>query len=97
MRCKHHTVSLLKQRADCRQLYSGVIVLDGNRARFSVPDWKTMLAIKVLRTRLREMLNKSFRQPGKLPTAQQEKWLDAWQRLFTQDFSQDKSIGMARA
>lgn len=56
-----------------------------------------MLAIKVLRTRLREMLNKSFRQPGKLPTAQQEKWLDTWQRLFTQDFAQEKSIGAVKA
>jgi ATP-dependent RNA helicase DHX29 len=68
-------------------LYSGVIVLDGNRARFSVPDWKTMLVIKVLRIRLREVLTRSFKQPGKLPTAQQQKWLDVWQRIFSQEFA----------
>lgn len=73
------------------QMYSGVIILDGNRGRFVVPDWKTMLVIKVLRTRLRELLTRSFKQPGKLPTAQQEKWLDVWQRIFTQDFGQDRS------
>ncbi|KAI1642790.1 P-loop containing nucleoside triphosphate hydrolase protein [Daldinia loculata] len=67
-------------------MYAGVIVLDGNRARFSVSDWKTMLAIKALRTRLRDVLTRSFRMPGKLLTAQQEKWLDAWQRVFSQDF-----------
>ncbi|KAI5921017.1 P-loop containing nucleoside triphosphate hydrolase protein [Camillea tinctor] len=67
-------------------MYSGVLVLDGNRARFSVPDWKTMLVIKVLRARLRELLTRSFKMPGKLPTAQQEKWLDVWQRVFGQDF-----------
>ncbi|RGP59930.1 hypothetical protein FSPOR_10969 [Fusarium sporotrichioides] len=72
-------------------MYSGVIILDGNRGRFAVPDWKTMLVMKVLRTRLRELLTRSFRQPGKLPTAQQEKWLDVWQRIFTQDFGQDRS------
>ncbi|KAK7416763.1 hypothetical protein QQX98_004955 [Neonectria punicea] len=71
-------------------MYSGVIVLDGNRGRFAVPDWKTMLVIKVLRTRLRELLTRSFKQPGKLPTAQQAKWLDVWQRLFTQDFGEDR-------
>lgn len=71
-------------------MYSGVIVLDGNRGRFSVPDWKTMLVIKVLRTRLRELLTRSFKQPGKLPTAQQQKWLDVWQKLFTQDFGEDR-------
>lgn len=74
-------------------LYSGVIVLDGNRSRFAIPDWKTMLVIKVLRTRLRELLNRTFKQPGKLLTAQQEKWFDVWQRLFSQDFNQDKTVG----
>lgn len=75
-------------------MFSGVIVLDGNRGRFSVPDWKTMLVIKVLRTRLRELLTRSFKQPGKLHTTQHEKWLDVWQRLFTQEFNQEKSIGV---
>ncbi|KAI0155426.1 P-loop containing nucleoside triphosphate hydrolase protein [Hypoxylon sp. FL1284] len=68
-------------------MYAGVVVLDGNRARFSVPDWKTLLAVKYLRTRLRDMLTRSFRMPGKLLTAQHEKWLDVWQRVFSQDFS----------
>ncbi|KAF5004351.1 hypothetical protein FDECE_9155 [Fusarium decemcellulare] len=74
----------------CGDMYSGVIVLDGNRGRFVVPDWKTMLVMKVLRTRLRDLLTRSFKQPGKLPTAQQEKWLDVWQRIFSQDFGQDR-------
>ncbi len=64
-------------------MYAGVLVLDGNRARFSVPDWKTMLVIKALRSRLREILTRSFKNPGKLPTAQHTRWLDAWQRIFT--------------
>lgn len=78
-------------------MFSGVITLDGNKARFAIPDWKTMLVIKVLRARLRELLNKSFKQPGKMLTSQQEKWMDAWQLIFAQDFNQDKSIGVARS
>jgi len=70
-------------------MFSGVLVLDGNRARFSVPDWKTMLVIKVLRARLREILNRSFKMPGKLITPQYERWLDIWQRIFTQDFGKE--------
>ncbi|KAI0006861.1 P-loop containing nucleoside triphosphate hydrolase protein [Xylariaceae sp. FL0662B] len=66
-------------------MYAGVVILDGNRARFSAPDWKSLLAIKVLRARLRDILTRSFKMPGKLLTAQQEKWLDIWQRIFTQD------------
>ncbi|KAI1262662.1 helicase associated domain-containing protein [Xylariaceae sp. FL1019] len=68
-------------------MYAGVIVLDGNRARFSVPDWKTMLVIKTLRTRLRDVLTRSFGKPGKMLTAQQEKWLDVWNKIFNQDFT----------
>ncbi|KAI6779489.1 ATP-dependent RNA helicase-like protein [Emericellopsis cladophorae] len=78
-------------------LFSGVIVLDGNRGRFALPDWKTMLVVKVLRTRLRELLTRTFKQPGKLPTAQQEKWLDVWQRLFSQEFTQqdNRPVGIS--
>ncbi|EFY93006.1 ATP dependent RNA helicase, putative [Metarhizium acridum CQMa 102] len=79
-------------------MFSGAIVLDGNRGRFALPDWKTMLVLKVLRTRLRELLTRSFKQPGKLPTAQQEKWLEVWQKLFTQDQRDDgKSSGVSVA
>jgi ATP-dependent RNA helicase DHX29 len=54
-----------------------------------------MLVVKVLRTRLRELLTHSFKQPGKLPTAQKEKWLDVWQRLFSQEFTQqDRPAGI---
>jgi ATP-dependent RNA helicase DHX29 len=60
-----------------------VLVLDGNRARFSVPDWKAMLVLKVLRARLRETLTRAFRNPGRLPSPQQERWMEVWQRVFS--------------
>jgi ATP-dependent RNA helicase DHX29 len=72
-------------------MYAGVLILDGNRARFSVPDWKTMLAIKVLRARLRDILTRSFKMPGKMLTPQQEKWLDVWQRIFMQEHLMPKT------
>ncbi|KAF0316525.1 ATP dependent RNA [Colletotrichum asianum] len=75
-------------RAD---MFSGVLVLDGNRCRFALPDWKTMLVVKVLRTRLRELLTRSFKQPGKLPTAQHERWLAIWQKIFSQDANKDNN------
>jgi ATP-dependent RNA helicase DHX29 len=66
-------------------MYSGVLVLDGNRARFAVSDWKTMLVIKTLRTRLREIMIKNFKTPGKALTSQQLKWFDLWQKIFSQE------------
>lgn len=71
-------------------MYAGVITLDGNRARFAVSDWKTMLAIKILRCRLREILIKSFKNPRKPLTEQQQKWMELWQRVFSQKQIDDK-------
>jgi ATP-dependent RNA helicase DHX29 len=81
-------------RAD---LYSGVFVLDGNRARFALPDWKSMLVLKVLRARLREMLTRCFRNPGRLPTAQHERWLEVWQRVFALAQETREKAGAAAA
>ncbi|EPQ63200.1 Bgt-1374 [Blumeria graminis f. sp. tritici] len=77
-------VALLCGDARC-DVYAGVIVLDGNRARFSLPDWKTMLAMKTLRARLREILTRSFKNPGKPLSVQQQKWMEIWQKIFTQE------------
>lgn len=83
--------------ANFPKMYSGVLVLDGNRARFAIPDWKTMLVIKVLRARLRDTLTRSFKNPGKLLTAQHEKWMHVWQDIFSQEqlFSDKSSSGAA--
>lgn len=75
-------------------MYSGVLVLDGNRAKFAVGDWKVMLVIKTLRTRLKEIMTKNFKNPGKAMTNQQLKWLDIWQKVFSQEeLLQGKGFG----
>ena len=67
-------------------MFAGVFILDGNRARFAVSDWKTMLVIKTLRARLRDILTRSFKNPGKPLTALQQKWMEVWQKIFSQEF-----------
>ena len=67
------------------QMYSGVIVIDGNRLRFSVSDWKAMLALKMLRLRLREVMHQSFRNPGQRLNAQQQVWLDILHKILSQE------------
>ncbi|ESZ97414.1 hypothetical protein SBOR_2192 [Sclerotinia borealis F-4128] len=79
------SIALLCGDVRC-DMYAGVFILDGNRARFAVSDWKTMLAIKTMRARLRDVLTKSFKTPGKALTAQQQKWMDLWQKIFSQEF-----------
>jgi ATP-dependent RNA helicase DHX29 len=67
-------------------MFAGVVILDGSRARFAVSDWKTMLVIKTLRARLRDIMTRSFKNPGKPLTVQQQKWMDVWQKIFSQEF-----------
>lgn len=62
-------------------MYSGVIVIDGNRIKFSVDDWKLMLAIKTLRHKLRQITALLFRDPGHQLSPQQHIWLDMWEKV----------------
>ncbi|KAI9787598.1 MAG: hypothetical protein M1839_000129 [Geoglossum umbratile] len=77
-------IALLCGDTDFR-MYAGVIILDGNKLRLSVSDWKTMLAIKVLRIRMREVLSRSFKNPGKPLPSSLLRWLEIWQRIFTRE------------
>ncbi|EEP76013.1 conserved hypothetical protein [Uncinocarpus reesii 1704] len=53
-------IALLCGDADFK-IYSGVVSIDGNRIRFSMKDWKTMIALKALSTRIRDVLAQIFR------------------------------------
>lgn len=64
------------------KMYAGVIVLDGNRIRFAVDEWKTFLALRALRTHLRQIMTQAFRSPGRGLSTQQQAWLDVWQKIF---------------
>lgn len=65
-------------------MYSGVISIDANRVRFAVRDWKAMLALKVLSTRIREILAGTFRDPNRRLSYKQQQWIDIWQTIFSQ-------------
>lgn len=64
-------------------MYSGVISIDANRVRFAVRDWKAMLALKVLSTRIREILTGTFREPHRRLSYKQQQWIDIWQTIFS--------------
>lgn len=65
------------------KMYSGVIVVDGNRIRFALDEWKTFLALKTLRLQIRQIMTQAFRSPGRGLSAQQQAWLDVWQKIFS--------------
>ncbi|KAK7705194.1 hypothetical protein SLS64_008030 [Diaporthe eres] len=92
-----HPTSVNKGHNELRWLSYYHIMQGSSKARFAIPDWKTMLVIKVLRARLRDTLTRSFKNPGKLLTAQHEKWMHVWQDIFSQEqlFSDKSSSGAA--
>ena len=67
------------------KMYSGTAVIDGNRIRFTVDGWKTLLAVKTLRARLQQILQGAFRKPSRQLSAQEQRWMNIWQRVFTRE------------
>lgn len=64
-------------------LFSGVVVIDGNRLRFKMHSWRTCFAVKVLRSRVKEFLGREFKQPGRAMVPERQK---AWMKVFGQVF-----------
>lgn len=75
------TVALLCGDVDFK-MYSGVLVLDGNRVRFAFQDWKSMIALKIFRGRLREITNSSFQTPGKSLSESQRRWMEIFYLVY---------------
>lgn len=66
------------------KMYAGVVVLDGNRIRFAVDEWKTMVALRALRMNIRQIMTQAFRNPGRGLSVQQRGWMDVWRRIFAE-------------
>lgn len=64
------------------KMYAGVVVIDGNRLRFSVKDWRTMFALKTLRAGLRRIVDAGLRDPGKTVAEQDSEPFRIWLRMF---------------
>ncbi|PGH15152.1 hypothetical protein AJ80_05664 [Polytolypa hystricis UAMH7299] len=64
------------------KMYPGVLAIDGSRMRFSLADWKTMMAVKSLSSRMRDILTQYFRNPARELTDRQRGWVELLQRVF---------------
>ncbi|EZF69302.1 hypothetical protein H105_08155 [Trichophyton soudanense CBS 452.61] len=73
------------------KMYAGIISLDGNRVRFRVRDWKTMLALRVLSTRIREVIAQSLKTPKKELSADHKQWLGLFLQVLEAKKKPDSS------
>jgi len=74
------------------QMYAGVIIIDGNRIRFHVDDWRSMLALKHLRLKMKDIMIQAFRKPGRCLDYEQGAWFDIWQQAFAHKAMNKKLI-----
>lgn len=63
-------------------MYAGVAIIDGNRARFLFQDWKSMIALKILRSRLKAITSRSFCMPGEELSENHKKWLEIFHLVY---------------
>ena len=77
-------VALLCGEAEFK-MYAGVIVIDGNRIKFSVNDWKTMLMLKTLRLEMKAIVELQIKRPGRVLTQQEQQIMGIWQKIFTRE------------
>ncbi|KAI9676489.1 MAG: hypothetical protein M1817_000647 [Caeruleum heppii] len=78
----HFILSPSLAHTDKSQMYAGVLIIDGNRLRFSASSWKQLLALKTLRARLREIRNRRFKNPGTPLPGHLMRWMEVWRRIF---------------
>lgn len=75
-------IALLLGSTTTFNLYAGVFAIDGNRMKFAVKKWKTLVAIKMLRTRINEMVRARLRSPSRAVGKREEKWMEVWRRVM---------------
>ena len=72
--------TLLGSEAEFK-FYAGVMVLDGGKVRLSVRRWRELMAMKILREKISDVLGTCYRRPGQEVAEEGKKWLDMWLRI----------------
>jgi len=81
-------IVILLGEADFK-MYAGVITFDGGKFSFSVRDWRTMIAIKILRSKIQDALSRSYRNAGLSISPIDAKWLSIWQQIASSRKAQE--------
>ncbi|KAF8245381.1 P-loop containing nucleoside triphosphate hydrolase protein [Wilcoxina mikolae CBS 423.85] len=58
------------------KMYPGIAAVDGNRIRFAFQDWKSLIAVKVLRRRIGEVLRAAWKTPERELPPNQKRWIE---------------------
>lgn len=74
-------IVLFAGNADFR-LHAGIVIIDGNRMKFSFRDWKTMIAVKLLRSKVKDIVNAKLKFPPRPLGQKLDRWVEVVQEVF---------------
>lgn len=79
-------------------MYAGVIIVDGNRLRLKVRDWRTMVVLKVLRAKVKEIMVKLFKNPGRELGDRPRRWMEGvLEKIFERQHVKNVALAGSRA
>ena len=64
------------------KVYSGIMTIDGNRLRFAMGNWKTMMVVKAMRAEMKEIIAQGLKVPSRVMSARQKLWMENWKAMF---------------
>jgi ATP-dependent RNA helicase DHX29 len=63
------------------KMFAGVITIDGNKICFRVRSWRTMMALKILRSKMNDVLMSMIHRPGKPLKSSLQSWANLWHKV----------------
>jgi ATP-dependent RNA helicase DHX29 len=64
------------------KMFAGVVAIDGGKIRFRVRTWRTLVALKILRAKVTNVLASMIQDPGKPLTYSLQVWSNLWQKIL---------------
>ncbi|KAF9733470.1 hypothetical protein PMIN04_008423 [Paraphaeosphaeria minitans] len=89
----HPLPLILMAAADVEfKLHAGVVAMPGNTLRFAVREWRAAVAVKVLRRRVKEVLQAAWRNPSRGLSGREKEWLGLFFRVFEERWEREEKI-----
>ncbi|KAL5118493.1 hypothetical protein ACEQ8H_003669 [Pleosporales sp. CAS-2024a] len=76
------------------KMHAGVISFPGSVLRFAVKDWRAMVALKVLRRRIKEILGLAWKNPARQMSEREKEWLRLFFAVFEAKSDRDERLRM---
>jgi ATP-dependent RNA helicase DHX29 len=76
------------------KMHAGVISFPGSVVRFAVREWRAMVALKVLRRRVKEILALTWKNPGRQVGEREREWLGLFMGVFEGKWEREERVRM---